>query len=147
MGLFSKLKDAIFSRSKHSDRNVKRAPAPSAPSTGSQPASPETGQTQPRPSPATAPEPKPMTAAELRSHLDQLETENPEKLEWRHSIVDLMKLVGMDSGYAERKELALDLGYSQEAIDSKGSAEMNIWLHKAVLDKLSEDLDGKLDMK
>lgn len=41
-----------------------------------------------------------------------------------------MKLVEMDSSFAERKEMALDLGYTQEDIDSKGSAEMNMWLHK-----------------
>ena len=54
---------------------------------------------------------------------------------YKTSIVDLMKLVGMDSSLANRKELAQELGYSG-ALD--GSAEMNIWLHKAVMAKLSE---------
>lgn len=88
-----------------------------------------------------------MTAEELRSQLEEMEREHPEDLDWGSSIVDLMKLVGMDSSYDERKELARDLGYSQADIDSKGSAEMNIWLHKEVMSKLSEDLDGELDMK
>ena len=48
-----------------------------------------------------------------------------------------MKLVGMDSSYGARKELALELGYSQADIDSKGSAEMNMWLHKEVMKQLA----------
>jgi hypothetical protein len=55
-------------------------------------------------------------------------------LNWRTSIVDLMKLVGMESSLAERKELATELGYTGEL---NGSAEMNIWLHKAVMRELS----------
>ncbi len=63
--------------------------------------------------------------------------ENSEELDWKRSIVDLMKLVGMDSSYGARKELALELGYSQANIDSKGSAEMNMWLHKEVMKQLA----------
>jgi hypothetical protein len=59
-----------------------------------------------------------------------------EKLDWRKSIVDLMKLVGMDSSLAARKELADDLHYTG---DKNDSASMNIWLHKEVLKKLSEN--------
>jgi hypothetical protein len=55
-------------------------------------------------------------------------------LNWRTSIVDLMKLVGMESSLAERKDLATELGYTGEL---NGSAEMNIWLHKAVMRELS----------
>ena len=55
-------------------------------------------------------------------------------LNWRSSIVDLMKLVGMESSLAERKELATELGYTGEL---NGSAEMNIWLHKAVMRELA----------
>jgi hypothetical protein len=55
-------------------------------------------------------------------------------LNWRTSIVDLMKLVGMESSLAERKELATELGYTGEL---NGSAEMNIWLHKAVMRELA----------
>jgi len=61
---------------------------------------------------------------------------NPERLDWKHSIVDLMKLVGMDSSLAARKELAADLHYTG---DQNDSATMNIWLHKQVLIKLSEN--------
>jgi hypothetical protein len=55
-------------------------------------------------------------------------------LNWRTSIVDLMKLVGMESSLAERKDLATELGYTGEL---NGSAEMNIWLHKAVMRELA----------
>ena len=68
-----------------------------------------------------------------------MEAEHPEDLDWKRSIVDLMKLVGMDSSYGARKELALELGYSQADIDAKGSAEMNMWLHKQVMKKLAEN--------
>ena len=59
---------------------------------------------------------------------------NPEKLDWKHSIVDLMKLVGMDSSLSARKQLASELHYSG---DQNDSAKMNIWLHKEVLKKLA----------
>jgi hypothetical protein len=55
-------------------------------------------------------------------------------LNWRTSIVDLMKLVGMESSLQERKDLAMELGYTGEL---EGSAEMNIWLHKAVMRELA----------
>lgn len=68
--------------------------------------------------------------------LDGLAAKNPEKLDWRRCIVDLMKLVGMDSSLAARKQLATELNYSGDQSDS---ATMNIWLHKQVLKKLSEN--------
>jgi hypothetical protein len=57
-------------------------------------------------------------------------------LDWRHSIVDLMKLLGLDSSLSARKELAQELGYSG---DTNDSASMNIWLHKQVMQKLAEN--------
>ena len=69
-----------------------------------------------------------------------LETKLAEKgnpdLNWRTSIVDLMKLLDIDSNLDNRKELATELGYTGE---KNGSAEMNIWLHKAVMKKLAEN--------
>jgi hypothetical protein len=65
-----------------------------------------------------------------------LAAKNPEKLDWRKSIVDLMKLVGMDSSLAVRKQLAAELHYSW---DEKDSAAMNIWLHKEVIKKIAEN--------
>ncbi|WP_118856757.1 DUF3597 domain-containing protein [Sphingomonas mesophila] len=60
---------------------------------------------------------------------------NPD-LNWKSSIVDLMKLLDIDSSLDNRKELATELGYTG---DKEGSAEMNIWLHKAVMKKLAEN--------
>ena len=68
--------------------------------------------------------------------LDGLAAKNTEKLDWKHSIVDLMKLVGMDSSLSARKKLAAELHYTGDPNDS---ASMNIWLHKEVLKKLSEN--------
>ena len=68
--------------------------------------------------------------------LERLADKNPESLNWRESIVDLMKLVGMDSSLNARKQLATELHYSGDQSDT---AKMNIWLHKEVLRKLSEN--------
>ena len=68
--------------------------------------------------------------------LEGLAAKNPEKLDWKHSIVDLMKLVGMDSSFTARKQLAAELHYTGDPNDS---ASMNVWLHKEVLKKLSEN--------
>ncbi len=68
--------------------------------------------------------------------LDGLAAQSKEKLDWRHSIVDLMKLVGMDSSFSARKALAADLNFTG---DTNDSASMNIWLHKQVMQKLSEN--------
>ena len=85
-----------------------------------------------------------LSVAELSFQLDILEKQHLGDLHWRTSIVDLLKIVDMDSSLEARKELAQELGYSQSDIDSKGSEEMNTWLHTKVLEKLSEDTDGEL---
>jgi hypothetical protein len=66
--------------------------------------------------------------------LDGLAARNPQKLNWRTSIVDLMKLVDLDSSLKHRKELAAELGYDG---DTNDSAAMNVWLHRAVMKKLA----------
>jgi len=81
----------------------------------------------------------PISEVDVAAILTAMAKENSEDLDWKKSIVDLMKLVDMDSSYGARKELALELGYSQADIDSKGSAEMNMWLHKQVMKKLAEN--------
>jgi hypothetical protein len=73
---------------------------------------------------------------DVEAHLEKLSTGQSQKLDWRHSIVDLMKLVGMDSTLAERKELAKELGYKEDTADT---ARMNTWLHKEVMRKLAEN--------
>jgi hypothetical protein len=68
--------------------------------------------------------------------LDGLAAKNSQKLDWKHSIVDMMKLLDMDSSLSARKELAGELHYTG---DTNDSAAMNIWLHKQVMQKLAEN--------
>jgi hypothetical protein len=76
----------------------------------------------------------PMSNVDVEAVLSKLAAESKEKLDWRKSIVDLMKLLKLDSSFSARKELAKELGYSG---DSNDSASMNIWLHKQVMQKLA----------
>ena len=121
MGLFSDLMGKIF----HHAPAAHAAPAAPAAST----ASPAGGAPPSTAAPPSAP-------VDVAAVLDHLAAQNPQKLDWRHSIVDLMKLVGMDSSFGNRKALAAELGYTG---DSSDSASMNIWLHKKVMAKLAEN--------
>ena len=76
----------------------------------------------------------PMSQVDVEAVLTKLASQNKEKLDWRKSIVDLMKLLGLDSSLSARKELAKELGYTG---DTNDSASMNIWLHKQVMTKLA----------
>jgi len=89
----------------------------------------------PAPSPAQAP-PKSATPVDVADILGKLAAKNKEKLDWRRSIVDLMKLLNLDSSLAARKQLADELHYTG---DKNDSATMNIWLHKQVMQKLAEN--------
>jgi len=76
-----------------------------------------------------------MTTAEVEAMIGKVAAGQKEKFDWQKSIVDLMKLLNLDSSLNARKELAKELGYTG-ALD--GSAEMNVWLHKQVMTKLAE---------
>ncbi|NNE93734.1 MAG: DUF3597 domain-containing protein, partial [Verrucomicrobiales bacterium] len=89
----------------------------------------------PAPAPAEEPAPAPVEEVDVEAMLDQMNANHPEDLDWRHSIVDLLKLVNMDSSYGARKELAKELGNDSY----EGSAEDNIQLNKQVLAKLAEN--------
>jgi Rieske Fe-S protein len=78
---------------------------------------------------------KPMSRAEVEAMIEKIADAQDEELEWKKSIVDLMKLLKLDSSVTARKQLAQELGYTG-ALD--GSAEMNIWLHNQVMTKLAE---------
>jgi Domain of unknown function (DUF3597) len=78
---------------------------------------------------------KPMTSQEVEAMIAKIDDEQDEDYNWKQSIVDLMKLLKLDSSLSSRKQLAQELGY-KGALD--GSAEMNIWLHKQVMTKLAE---------
>ncbi len=113
------------------------APAPTAPAPGAAPAPPA-----PASAPATAATPAAaaMAPAAIRvvdvvGQLETLAAKSAEKLNWRVSIVDLMKLLGLDSSFGVRKQLAAELGCPPEKMGD--SAQMNIWLHQTVLQKLA----------
>ena len=96
----------------------------------------------PTPAPTAAPTPAPTAApvavqpVDVDGILDFMNEQRDQKLNWRTSIVDLMKLTGMDSTLAERKELAGELGYTGDTSDT---ASMNIWLHKQVIARIRAD--------
>lgn len=85
----------------------------------------------------TAPAPKPMAEVDVVKKLEAMAASNPQPLNWRTSIVDLMKLLGMDSSLAERKSLATELGCPAEFMND--SARMNVWLHKEVLRQIAQN--------
>jgi len=78
----------------------------------------------------------PPTEVDVAEQLDRATRDRGEKLDWRHSIVDLMKALGMDASLQERKELAKELNYEGDMGDS---AKMNMYLHKTLLRRLSEN--------
>lgn len=86
-------------------------------------------------SPSAAPASR-ATTVDVEGILNGLARQNQQKLNWRTSIVDLMKLLGLDSGLEPRKALAQELHYTGDTSDS---ASMNIWLHKQVMTKLAEN--------
>lgn len=78
-----------------------------------------------------------ISAVDVVAKMEALSKANPEKLNWKVSIVDLLKLLGLDSSLSARKELAAELGCPAEKMGD--SAQMNMWLHKKVLQKLAEN--------
>ena len=123
MGMFSDLMNKIF-------RHPSAAPASPGETTPSQ------GAEQSTPAPAPSATTPAMSAVDVAAVLDRMASESKQKLDWQHSIVDLMKLVGMDSSLGARRELAADLHYTGDTGDT---ATMNIWLHKEVMKKLAEN--------
>lgn len=147
MGLLSNLMSKIFSHAPATP--VATAPAavaaaPASTAAASAAPAPAASSAAATPAPvATAAAPAPPKVVDVTAILDGLAAKNPEKLDWKKSIVDLMKLVGMDSSFGARKELAKELNYSGDPNDS---ATMNVWLHKQVLIKLSEN-GGKVPVE
>jgi 3-oxoacyl-ACP reductase-like protein len=126
MGLFNNLMSKIFG---HAAPAAAKGPQTAAAPTAT--AAQATG--APTAQPAATPAPPVVDVAAV---LSDMAKKNPEKLDWRKSIVDLMKLVGMDSSLGARKQLATELHYTGDMNDS---ASMNVWLHKQVLVKLAEN--------
>lgn len=130
MGIFDKVLSTLgFGKAKAAE------PAPAAPP----PATTEPAASAPAPVPAQAPAappaPTPIEVVDVVAQLEERAAKNPEKLNWRTSIVDLLKLLGIDSSLAARKELAQELGIPSELMAD--SAKMNMWLHKTVLARIA----------
>ena len=112
MSIFDKIKNAIFGT-----KAAATSPGSAAPSPG-----------------AGAPASAPAQAIDIAPILDSAVAAKKEKLQWRTSIVDLMKALDLDSSLSARKDLAKELGYTGDANDS---ATMNVWLHKQVMTKIA----------
>ena len=130
MSIFGNIMGAIFGHRASGSAGA----APSG-STSAAPSSPSSTGTTAQAGAAAQPSP-PLQPVDVDAVLRDLASKNREQLNWRQSIVDLMKLLDLDSSLAARKELAKELNYTG-SLD--GSAEMNIWLHKQVMTKLAEN--------
>lgn len=115
MGIFSSIKNAIFGKDED-EKKVEKAKAPAAPTAPAAPAAP-----------------KAISEVDVEARLGGME--GADKLNWRTSIVDLFKLLGLDPSYENRKELAQELGRT----DYSGTAEDNIWLHKATMAEIAKN--------
>jgi hypothetical protein len=126
MGFFSKILDKLGFNSSE----AKAAPAPkAAPAAKPTPA--------PQAAPGSAAPSAGATVVDVKGKLEGLAASNPQKLNWKTSIVDLLKLLDLDSSFTARKELATELGCPADKMGD--SAQMNMWLHKTVLKKLAEN--------
>ncbi|GGE45513.1 hypothetical protein GCM10007276_23410 [Agaricicola taiwanensis] len=125
MGIFDTIKNAIFGR-------AEAAPMPTSASASATPEGRTAAQTIPTPQPAG---PGGGTV-DVAAVLEQAVASKNQKLNWRTSIVDLMKALDLDSSLSARKELAKELNYTG---DTNDSATMNMWLHKALMQKLAEN--------
>ncbi len=104
------------------------------PTASSAPQTSHAQQTAPRPSPTA---PGGRKEVNVMAKLEDMAAAHKEKLNWKTSIVDLMKLLGLDSSLVARKELATELGCPAQKMGD--SAQMNLWLHKTVLQKLADN--------
>ena len=120
MSIFGKIRDAIFGRAKAAQPQAQ----------AQQPGNPAMPQLNPAATPAQP------AHVDVDAVLADLASKKGEKLNYQSSIVDLMKLLDLDSSLANRKELANELGYTGA---KDGSAEMNIWLHKRVIEELEKN--------
>ena len=128
MSIFGSIVSAIFGKSRSAE-SPPTSPAPSGTSTAG-------AGSPPPPQAGSAAKAAPMTREQVEAKIQKIADDTGHKdYNWRQSIVDMMKLLNLDSSLSARKQLAEELGYTG-ALD--GSAEMNIWLHKQVMAKLME---------
>jgi hypothetical protein len=134
MSIFGKIMGAIFGS--HASAATPTAPAGGGTSGGGAPA----GSASAAPAQAPSAPIAPPQSVDVAAILDKAVVAHHEKLEWRTSIVDMMKALDIDSSLAARKELAKELGYTG---DTNDSASMNVWLHKQMMAQLAAN-GGKL---
>ena len=146
MSVFGKIMSGIFGHAAATPASGGAAPGATVPggAAASTPSSAAPSSTAPSSSSASSsaapPSAAPARTVEVAPILDKAVAAHKEKLEWRTSIVDMMKALDIDSSLAARKELAKELGYTG---DTNDSASMNVWLHKQVMAKLAAN-GGKL---
>ncbi len=85
---------------------------------------------------------EPVAGIDFAERLDALAAGHPDSPDWRRSIVDLLRILDLDASYGARKRLALELGYGEETLLVRGSAEMNLWLRDEVSRRLGEAVAG-----
>lgn len=139
MSILSKIFDKVFHHDK--PQSADAPPSVKAPAPSSAPAQPKVAQaagTQAAPSQTSSP--NPMAETDVEAVLNAMAAKQTQKLNWQASIVDLMKLLDIDSSLQSRKELAQELNYTGDMNDS---AAMNIWLHKQVMTRFAAN-GGKL---
>lgn len=141
MGIFDKIKNAIWGQddrpasSGDAQKPVRSASADAGAKSPFEPAaSPQKSAASA--TTATANQSADAQAVDVTAMLDSAVQKKGQKLDWRHSIVDLLKALDLDSSLSNRKELAGELGYKG---DTQDSATMNMWLHKAVMRRLADN--------
>ncbi len=151
MGLFSKILEKLgIKKDKPAEAPATASPKPAAPAAAPKVAAPPkpapavTAKTASTPKPAPvpvaapqAPAPTPISEVDVVSKLEGLAAKNPAKLNWKVSIVDLLKLLDLESSFEARKEMAVELGCPPELMND--SAKMNTWLHKKVLQEIAQN--------
>jgi hypothetical protein len=140
MSIFSSILNKIFPQDHPANSGSGATAAPAAPKSAT-PASASAGTPAPATPSTTAvessqPAVTPMPTVDVEAVLSKMQESSGEQFNWRASIVDLLKLLGLDSSLTARKQLASELHYTGSTEDS---ATMNVWLHKQVMQKLGEN--------
>ena len=131
MSFFGEILEKLgLSRAEAAPASGQQEPAGSQPETVAATQQPEAGA-------SAEPAPTPVSVVDVIARLEERAAANPQKLNWKASIVDLLKLLDLDSSFAVRKDLATELGCPAELMGD--SAQMNMWLHKAVLQKIADN--------
>lgn len=133
MGILSNIFHKIFPSSHPAVTQQGAQAAPAGSQQRAAPA-PQAPQAQPQSAPAPSPATAQVSQVDVEEILNNMQKQSGQQLNWRTSIVDLLKLLNLDSSLQARKELAAELHYTG---DTNDSASMNVWLHRQVMNKLA----------